>query len=199
MNRTEAAYDAKPEDEWQRRRDHRSARPGRRPGGVQVGVIRTDRCELTALRPEDLDAVVRLNNDAEVRRYLGGPRDADAARADFPALLDPDGTDRTWAIRLQSAGEFLGLVFLGSHHNGSDTEVSYMLLPEFWGRGYDTEAVGVVIGYALTQLGVPRMVAETQTANLASRRLLERLGLTVAQTLVRFDAEQVVYTTALPT
>jgi len=155
--------------------------------------MRTDRCELTPLRPDDVEAVVRLNTDVGVRRYLGGPRDAEAVRAEFPALVTSDGTRRTWAIRSRSTGAFLGLVFLAPHHDGGDTEVSYMLLPEFWGRGYATEGVRAVIDYALAQLGLPRVVAETQVANVASCRLLERLGLTVDRTVVRFGAEQVIY------
>src|SRR5271155_4428918 len=45
----------------------------------------------------------------------------------------------------------------------------------FWGQGLARETVGALIGYASSVLGLPKLLAETQAANLRSRRLLEQL------------------------
>jgi ribosomal-protein-alanine N-acetyltransferase len=110
-------------------------------------------------------------------------------------LLEPDSTERHWAIRLKSDGEFVGMVSLGVHHDGTDTEISYLLLPEWWGQGYAKEAVRAVVDLALGDLGLPRVVAETQTANVASCRLLESLGMRLERRVERFGAEQAIYAT----
>ena len=55
--------------------------------------------------------------------------------------------------------------------------------------------VQAVIRYALRDLGLPRVVAETQTANIASCRLLEGLGLRRERTVQRFGAQQAIYVT----
>ena len=158
-------------------------------------MIETERCLLTAPRPADLDTVVRLYTDARVRRHLGGPRSEADARMAFAAMLDGRPDEHTWVIRLRAGGEPVGLVILAPHHNRSDTEVSYLLLPDVWGQGYAGEAVRAVIDHALNGLGLTRVVAETQAANAASRRMLERVGLRASQTLTRFGAAQVIYTT----
>ena len=82
---------------------------------------------------------------------------------------------------------------LGSHHIGSDTELSYEFLPKHWGRGYAHEAAEALITYCFSHLMLDRVVAETQAANPRSRKLLERLGMTLDSSFERFGAVQVLY------
>lgn len=55
-------------------------------------------------------------------------------------------------------------------------EIGYSVLPRFQGQGYATEMVGALIDWAFAQEGVTRIVAETTADNVASLRLLHRLG-----------------------
>lgn len=158
-------------------------------------MIQTHRCDLTDLQPVDLEPLVHLHTDPEVMRYLGGPRDENAIRNHLTNLLETGSTNPIWAIRPIDAETFIGMVTLTPHHDGEDTEVSYLLLPEWWGQGYATEAVRAIIDHGLVTLGLPRLIAETQTANEPSIRLLERLGMVLDRKVERFDAEQSIYTT----
>jgi ribosomal-protein-alanine N-acetyltransferase len=97
-----------------------------------------------------------------------------------------------WAIRTDQRA-FIGWVTLGVHHNQVDTEISYLLLPEAWGQGYAREAVERVLCHGHRDLGLSRIVAETQTANASSVRLLERVGMTFERHLERFGASQSLY------
>jgi len=158
-------------------------------------MIQTTRCDLTALRADDLEHVVRLYTDPDVRRFLGGPVDEQTIRARFPAILEFDASTQHLAVRIKTDGSFAGIVTLSPHHDGADTEVSYQFLPEWWGRGYATEAVRAVVTHALADSGLPRIIAETRTANIASCRLLERIGMRLDRKVERFGAEQSIYTT----
>ena len=144
-------------------------------------MICTTRCELTALRGDDLNHVLRLYTDTDVRRFLGGPVDEQTIRLRFVEMLESDAATQHWAIRVKVDGSFVGIVTLGTHHDGINTEISYQLLPEWWGRGYAAEAVQAVITHALTDLCLPRVIAETQIANTTSCRLLERIGMLVRE------------------
>lgn len=57
-------------------------------------------------------------------------------------------------------------------------ELGYAVLPQFQGQGYGTEMVGALVGWALEQPGVRRIVTDTSPHNTPSLRLLHRLGFT---------------------
>ena len=79
------------------------------------------------------------------------------------------------------------------HHDGVYLEISYQLLPNWWGAGYATEVVQVIINFALIELNLSKVIAETQTANTSSCKLLENLGMKLERTISRFGAEQAIY------
>jgi ribosomal-protein-alanine N-acetyltransferase len=156
-------------------------------------MLMTVRCMLVSLSPQDYEDVKHLLMNPEVRRYLGGPVDEQAFRPRFQAWLSAGAGSRYWVIRQTSDRQFVGVVSLGPHHGGTSTEVSYQLLPQWWGHGYGTEVVRRVIQHAFEDLHLPRVVAETQTANKPSCRLLEKLGMQLERTVQRFGAEQAIY------
>lgn len=157
-------------------------------------MIKTIRCELTTLQRSDLSLVMKLYTNTEVRRFLGGVVDPQVIRLRFLQMLEGDLETQHWVIRLKE-NSLLGIVSLGRHHNNIDTEISYQLLPEWWRRGYGTEAVQAIITYALTVLSLPRVIAETQIANTVSCHLLERIGMRLERTVERFGAKQGIFTT----
>jgi [ribosomal protein S5]-alanine N-acetyltransferase len=65
--------------------------------------------------------------------------------------------------------------FKGPPQDGT-VEIGYSVLPRFQGQGYATEMVRALIDWAFTQPDVARIVAETTEDNVASVRLLRRLG-----------------------
>ena len=56
-------------------------------------------------------------------------------------------------------------------------EVSYLLAPQYWGRGLATEAAGAALAYAAGPLALDRVVAAIAPENARSRRVAERLGM----------------------
>jgi RimJ/RimL family protein N-acetyltransferase len=62
-------------------------------------------------------------------------------------------------------------------------EIGYTLDPAFTGRGYATEAVRALVGYAFDRLGVTRVRAVADTRNAPSIKVAERLGMSLTATL----------------
>ena len=155
--------------------------------------LESSRLLLTPFQPEDLNPFEALHTDEWARQYLGGPLTPEKARSRFQDYLASPNADRVWAVRLKADNRFIGTVDLQAHHDGVDTEISYLFLPTAWGNGYAGEAVRAILAYAMDELGLSRVIAETQTANLASCRLLERCGMIRERTLTRFGAEQAIY------
>nr|WP_322099554.1 GNAT family N-acetyltransferase [Gottfriedia endophytica] len=132
-----------------------------------------------------------MNCDA--RKYLGGIIDKKTFEVYFLDMLQVKENTFNWVIRENSNNEFIGLISLHPSHDGTCTEVSYQLLPKWWGNGFATEAVNSVIHFAFTELNLLILIAETQVLNLSSRRLLEKLGMKLAKKVKRFGAEQAIY------
>jgi RimJ/RimL family protein N-acetyltransferase len=63
-------------------------------------------------------------------------------------------------------------------------ELGYRLLPEAWGMGYATEGARALVASAFTGLGLEQVVATTMTVNLASRRVLQKAGLSLVRTFL---------------
>ena len=160
-------------------------------------MIETARCELTTLKDCDRNLVVKLYTDVKVRHFLGGVIDRKTIRYKFLKMLEFNLENYYWIIRAKNSSSLseIGIVSLTRHHNNIDVEISYQLLPEWWGKGYGTEAVRAIVTYALTVMNLPRVVAETQMANIASCRLLESVGMRLEQTVERFGAKQGIFVT----
>lgn len=79
------------------------------------------------------------------------------------------GDDASAPVLVASGG------FKGPPQDGT-VEIGYSVLPQFQGRGYATEMVGGLVGWAMGQPGVVRVVAETEWANPASVRVLIKAG-----------------------
>ena len=156
-------------------------------------MLQTTRCHLTELKKSDLEHIIALRTNKNVRRFLGGPITEKVATSRFADMLKPKTSVHQWVVRAKSDHAFIGLITLSPHHDNNDTEISYEFLPQWWGKGYATEAVGTIIDHAFKTLNLPRVVAETQMANTASRRLLERLGMSLEQTVERFGEQQAIY------
>lgn len=160
-------------------------------------MLRTNKCILTKAQLQDYEDIKTLYTNTDVRRYLGGPVDEKVFRAGLIARLE-SGTQLYWIIRHASDNEFIGSVSLDLHHDGINIEISYLLLPKWWGQGYATEVVRRVIEHAFIDLGLSKLVAETQTTNEASCRLLEKVGMQLEQVITRFGEQQAIYNIVNP-
>lgn len=156
-------------------------------------MFESERCLITIFQKSDNVNVKKLYMNSEVRKYLGGVREENSIKAGLEEILHPAADSYYWVVREKHSNDFIGLVSLDPHHDGECLEVSYQFLPKWWGKGFAKEVVQVIIDYALYELHLPKVVAETQTANTASCRLLEKLGMEMERTVSRFGAEQAIY------
>lgn len=156
-------------------------------------LFKTERCTLSIFRQSDYGDAEKIFANSRVRAFLGGIREPKSVAASLENMANPEEGSYYWIVRDKRSKEFIGLVSLDAHHDEQGKEVSYQLLPEWWERGYATEAVAKIIDYALSELNLPAIVAETQSANTASCRILEKLGMKLERKVIRFGAEQAIY------
>jgi ribosomal-protein-alanine N-acetyltransferase len=154
-------------------------------------MLETSRLVLREVNADDMELLIALRVDPEVRRFLGGPMSLDEAKS--MAELNIAFPMGKFVAERRDNREAIGLVLLHPGHGG--TEISYQFLPSSWGQGFASEAVRSVMDYAVDSEGITELIAVTQTANDRSRRLLDRLGLTAAEQFEEFGEQQTRYTT----
>ncbi len=145
--------------------------------------LRTERLELRPVRDEDIDRILEYRNLPEVTRWLLRTDVEPAAfrAAWHRAAEDPDNHGK--AVTLDNI--VIGTVSLdvvdGSGQLGMPTrteaELGYIFDPTYGGNGYATEAVAAMVAYSFDQLGVRRITAGCYADNLASVRILEKIGM----------------------
>ncbi|WP_253300427.1 GNAT family N-acetyltransferase [Paenibacillus lautus] len=152
------------------------------------------RCYLNEVTQNDFEDVKQIYTNEQVRKYLGGIIPDEHTFAKFLDTLNRnDKADSFfWVVRLKGSNQFIGLVSLDKHIDGG-TELSYEFLPFYWGQGFASEVTIRVIKYAFAELGISKLLAETQIANLGSCKLLERVGMKMERTIQRFGAEQGIF------
>lgn len=142
--------------------------------------LETARLRLRPCRAEDVGLLHRLWTEEGVRRFLFDGREIspDEARSFVDASLENFGRHGygLWLAFARGGGGLVGFAgFLRSEAEAPS--LVYGVRPDFWGRGYATEAARAVLDYALESLGVPSVRAEVDEPNAESARVLEKLGM----------------------
>jgi RimJ/RimL family protein N-acetyltransferase len=145
-------------------------------------MLETERLILRRWLPRDLAPFAALNGDPEVRRHFPTTlerAESDALVARFEDSWEEDGFGLAAAERKED-GAFVGMVGLSRVRFApleGAVEVGWRLGRAHWGRGYATEAARAWLGRGFGAMRLAEVIAFTVPANVASRRVMERLGM----------------------
>lgn len=143
--------------------------------------LSTERVLLRIVRRSDLPALMAVNGDPEVTKFLPyAPwRSMDDADAWLERMLgiQAAGTALQFVLVERAGGTPVGTCLLFRHDEHSQrAELGYVLGRAYWGRGYMREGLQRLLQEAFGAMSLRRIEAEVDPANVASTRLLGRLG-----------------------
>ena len=148
--------------------------------------METERLIIDPIRESDRqDYFENISHDRKVLetficRYAETPEEVD--------ISPYTGREDMFAIRLKETGRLIGIVlYFGAKDDAC--EIGYGLGSSWWGRGYATEAVRRFIDYCFGEKGFRTVCASFFTGNEASRRVMEKCGMTFS----RFAEKELVY------
>jgi RimJ/RimL family protein N-acetyltransferase len=127
--------------------------------------IETERLEIRPLEGDEREKMfaiwrdpanerITAEDDARVRRWL----------------------ELVWGVWERATGELVGDCSLHFDETFQDWELSYGFRRDRWGRGYATEAARACVRHGFEAMGLAKIVADVDPANLASMRVLEKCG-----------------------
>jgi ribosomal-protein-alanine N-acetyltransferase len=143
--------------------------------------LRTARLLLRPFAEADADALFALHSNPHVLRYWDAPPWTAREQAEqFIARckqFEQDGTGARVAVERIADGIFLGWCGLASWNaTCRSARMGYCLNEAAWGHGFATEAAGALLRWAFGATDLNRVQAEADTRNVASGRVLEKLG-----------------------
>jgi RimJ/RimL family protein N-acetyltransferase len=150
--------------------------------------LETERLILRRFTEADEDKLFELNSDPAVMRYLTGgkPYSREVSQREIVRYLtyyERFAGFGYWAAIERASGDFLGWISLKPQEgvrrdtSPAEVELGYRLRQAAWGKGYATEGARALIRKGYAELGVQRVVANTMTVNIASRRVMEKVGM----------------------
>lgn len=147
-------------------------------------VAETDRLILRTIEEGDAAEQDRVLNTPTVMARLGGVKELheiEAKHAKSMQLYAQDGFSFLFMIE-KATGEMVGHCGIKRvdnplAKNQGDHEVGWLVREDRWRRGYAEEAMRAVLDWAFDRVGAPHVVALTSNANVASWKLMEKLGM----------------------
>ena len=162
-------------------------------------MIETPRLILRPMREEDIAALLQIFADPRVMTAFGvepfaRPQMERWVRRNLEHQ-DEHGYG-LFSVILKENGLLIGDCGLEVMEVAGETaaELGYDFRSDYWGRGLATEAATAVREYAFGTLGLPRLVSLIRQGNDASRRIAEKVGMRLTETIQRGDHPYWVYT-----
>jgi ribosomal-protein-alanine N-acetyltransferase len=155
----------------------------------------TDRLAFREWNDDDLDRFHAICSDPKVMQFVGAGRAWTGDRTgqfilSATEMLREHGYCQ-WPLIHKADGKLIG--YCGVVNTNDDREIGWRLAPEYWGQGLATEAARAVLTHGIIMLGFERVIATVQAANMASIRIIEKLGMTLVERFDRDGREVLVY------
>ena len=144
--------------------------------------LQTERLILREFTLDDAPEVQRLAGTSELARMtLLIPHPYEVGMAEeWITSLRPSyeaGEQVTFAVVLREGGDLVGCVGINLNARDENAELGYWIGKPYWGQGYCTEAAREMVHYGFEVLGLHRSHANHLGSNLASGRVLQKLGM----------------------
>lgn len=152
--------------------------------------IETNRLILREIEESDIQGIFELDSDPEVHKYLGKKpikslQESKAIIRYIRKQYEEAGIGR-WAVIDKMTNEFIGWSGLKYEKEVRQEmnyyDLGYRLKKKFWGRGIATETALVSLNYGFQTMGLNEIYAGAHIENIASNKVLQKVGLNFIET-----------------
>lgn len=146
-------------------------------------IFTTKRLLIREFEPDDWQDVYEMNSCVDVIRLIGDGqvKTIEEEKTGFERILlsykKGDGLG-IWAVTSRKESTFIGAASMTVLEGTDEIQLGYRFKMNCWGQGYATEVAKGLVEYGFGHLRLKRIAATTNLANNASRRVLEKAGLT---------------------
>jgi len=160
----------------------------------------TPRLYFRMFAEDDLAALVSIRSDPEVMKHVAKRRteSIEEVHAVLNRILAhwEEHSFGRWALIDKASGllaGWCGLIHAFYLENTAEVEIGYGLAKQYWGKGLASEAAAAALKYGFEQMYLPRIIAVAWPENVASLRVLEKLGMQYEKRVQLFNSEVLLY------
>ncbi len=159
--------------------------------------IETRRLILRHFIPDDADELYRIYSYPELFKYMSNEK---------PLLWEQTGAlissltknwqqhhFGVWAVVHKTSNKLIGHCGFKFLENTQEVQIGYLLLKSYWGRGLGTEAASVAVKYGFEIAKLEKIVAIAKPENIASRRVMEKVGMKYEKDAYHYNNHVVYY------
>lgn len=155
-------------------------------------IFETKRLVLREWSPDDNEVLSEILADPEVMKFIGGGKPFSVEQTNeflnWARNFQKERGFCRWAVIEKENGEIIGSCGFAFPHQTEEVELGYLFTRRSWGKGFATEAAGACLHYGFEKLKFPEVIALTDEENVASRRVLEKIGF-VSQGVKQYNNE----------
>jgi len=165
-------------------------------------ILTTPRLILKTWSTDDLRPAFELFSDAGIMRYIGNgePFTLDATRK-FLIWIQKYQAENgfcRWKVIESSCGEIIGSCGFARVEDSGEIDFGYVMRRASWGKGLATEAAEACMHHGFNNLGFREIIAMTDPENIASRRVLEKIGFRHTGLTVHKGKDTLIYKAVAP-
>jgi [ribosomal protein S5]-alanine N-acetyltransferase len=160
-------------------------------------VLETERMVLRRMEMADVDDLMGIFSDPVAMRYYPGTKSRAEAEGWVRWTLGNyrDHGFGQWVAILKDSGDFAGQCGLTVQvvEGKEEVEIGYLFLRKFWDQGLATEAAKAARDHGFHALGYAHLISFIDPGNLASRRVAEKVGMTLETEVDKWGKRICVY------
>jgi ribosomal-protein-alanine N-acetyltransferase len=164
---------------------------------MTLPTLATPRLTLRPFTMDDLHPLFDILQQPEIFKYFprtdAPPLERVERMIAFYIKQAEDHGFSCWAVDLKETGELIGWCGLNHLPETDEDEVAYLLSQAHHGKGYATEAARASLDFGFNTIGLDRIIALVHPENIPSRRVAEKLGMTLLDRKVYWDLELLRY------
>lgn len=165
-------------------------------------ILQTPRLILRQFTEADAALILELNSDPEIVKYVHEPtlKTIEHAQDILNNIILPQYQNNLgrWAIHTKHNMDFIGWCGLKYLPEPDEVDLGYRLMQKAWGHGYATEAAQASLEHGFNELNLKLITGRAHIENLASIKVLEKIGMDFISEGIVDDCPVRTYTKANP-
>lgn len=159
--------------------------------------IETRRLRLRQFKPNDTDELYRIYSNPKLFKYMSNEKPLQWRQTNELISLLIENWEYfgfgVWAVVYKKHQKLIGHCGFKFLENTREIQLGYLLLESYWGVGLGTEAASASLRYAFEVAKLDRIVAIAKPENIASRRVMEKVGMNYEKDAYYYNNHVVYY------